>query len=274
MTPGGAQGHAIRRVLVALDPMAQCQAALETAARLAARSEAELVGVFVEEGAFLEAAALPVTGLVSGHDYRGGRVDAATMARGLRVWAARAEASLTTVAERWRVKATFRVARGQVTEVLSAEAGGSDLIALGTVARPSGALRIGETARVMTRRGVCPVLVMRGPGQAVGPVLVVYGGSARALALGAELARNLDVALALLTVDEAQRAEAEGWARRAGVETAVERIGDGTPADVVAEIDRRGAGLVVLDRTGAPGAEIEAERILAGTAGAVVVVAG
>ena len=55
----GTAAPAIRRILVALDASTHSLAALETAAGLAARLEAELVGLFVEDINLLRAAELP-----------------------------------------------------------------------------------------------------------------------------------------------------------------------------------------------------------------------
>ena len=263
--------HEIRRVLVALDPMAQCQGALETAARLAARSEAELVGLFVEESELLAAAALPVTRVLRSHDLAEEALDEAVMARGLRAWAAHAEALLAAAAERWRIRASFRVARGRISEVLSAEARRGDLVALGAVARPSRAPRVGATARALSRGLVCPVLVMGAPDGGGAPVLAVFDGDPRVLSLGAELAALLDSQFEIVVAEEAQEAAARAWLEARGLAGRIERIEDGTAARLQDGLRRRRAGLVVLDRGGRLGAEIDAETLLLGPAHAVVV---
>lgn len=270
-----AAGRTIRRILVALDPMAQCQGALETAARLAARSEAELVGLFVEESELLSAAALPVTSALRGHDFAEEALDEAAMRRGLRAWASHAETRLAAAAARWRIKASFRVARGRVPEVLSAEARQGDLIAMGVVARPTGTARIGAAARSLCRGLVCPVLVMRGPAGGERPVLVVFDGSTRALAMGAELAGLLDARFEILITEEAQREPAQAWLDERGLGAAIERLADGGTGKVLAkvleELRGRPARLVVLDRSGHLGSQIEAESLLLDPDKAVVV---
>ena len=121
-----------RRVIIALDPEAQCSSALDAAARIAAQRGAELVGLFVEDSALIEAAALPMARNIRQSDSAEELVDVPRMQRGLRVWAARAEAMLKSAAGRWRVQSSFRVARGEVAERLLAEATGCELLALGT----------------------------------------------------------------------------------------------------------------------------------------------
>lgn len=265
------QPRAIRRVLVALDPMAQCQGALETAARLASRSEAELVGLFVEESELLAAAALPVTRVLRSHDLAEEALDEAVMARGLRAWASDAEALLAAAADRWRVRASFRVARGRIAEVLSAEARRGDLVALGAVARPSRAPRVGATARALSRGLVCPVLVMGAPDGAGAPVLAVFDGDPRVLALGAELAALLDSRFDIAVAEETLEEQARAWLEARGLAGRVERIEDGSAARLQDGLRRRAASLVVLDRCGRLGAEVDAEALLLGPAHAVVV---
>ena len=88
-----------RRVIIALDPEAQCSSALEAAARIAAQRGAELVGLFVEDSALIDAAALPMTRNIRRSGAAEEAVDARRMEQGLRFWAARAEAML-----RWKTQ--------------------------------------------------------------------------------------------------------------------------------------------------------------------------
>ena len=262
----------LKRVLVALDPAAECRAALETAARLAAQWEAELVGLFVEESELLEAAALPVAQVIRGSDFTLERLDRHAMERGLKAWAAQAEAHLAAAAERWRVQASFRVARGNLAEALLAEARRSDLLALGTVGRVSQRGRIGATARLMARQAPCSVLVMRRD-KAVGlPVVVVFEGGERALAFGAELAGLQGRGLEIVAANADLLAVAQAWLERHDLRAAVEQAA-ATEADRLSGLlGSRAAGIVVLERAGPLGGAIDTDRVLAGPPSSVVLV--
>lgn len=261
-----------RRVLVALDPAAQCRAALETAARLAAVREAELVGLFVEESDLLLAAALPVAQVIRETDFMLDALDPGKMQQGLRAWAAQARAVLDTAASRWHVQASFRVARGSVTEALLAEAGGYDLIALGTVSRASQRRRFGGTARLMARNAPCAVLLMRGSQEPGQPVVVVYEGAEQALGLGHELAGLNGHPLSVLAPDEELAEAARSWLAKRGGDARVEVLTPSEAGPLVERLGQAAAGIVVLERRGKLGGEIDVEAVLAGPASSVVLV--
>jgi len=264
--------HGLKRVLVALDPGAECRAALETAARLAAQSEAELVGLFVEESELLEAAALPMTRVIRSSDFMLDRLDQSLMEQGLKAWAAQARATLTAVAERWRVQASFRVARGNLAEALLAEARSCDLLALGTVGRASQRGRLGATARLMARQAPCSVLVMRRDEAPSLPVVVLYEGNERALAFGASLARLHGRDLEILASDAERLAEAKAWLAGQDLKAKLEQPAADDPEKLSEQLGRRTAGVVVLERAGARGGAIDTEKVLAGLPSSVILV--
>jgi len=271
-----AEAERLRRVLVALDPMEQCREALDAAARLAARHHAELVGLFVEDLELLAAAALPSARLVGG----GGTeepLDAARLEQGLRVWAARARAALAAAAARWQVPAEFRTVRGAVAEQLLAEARAFDLLALGTVARPSKGRRVGSTARLVIERASCSVMMTCRPSRAGQPLVVLYEDFARTLSLGAELAQTYGAPLLVLAAgaDEAaaqgSAQQATAWLQERNLEGQVERIVGTSVAALYERLDRRPASLLVFDRRGALGAKLDLASVLDGRASTVFV---
>ena len=269
---GNLAAHGLKRVLVALDPAAECRAALETAARLAAQSEAELVGLFVEESELLEAAALPVTQVIRGNDFRLERLDRQVMEQGLKAWAAQARAQLTAAAERWRVQASFRVARGDLAEALLAEARSCDLLALGTVGRVSRRGRIGATARRMARQAPCSVLLMRRDETSSLPVVVLFEGSERALGFGAALARLQGRALQIAIADAGLLATAKAWLAARDLEATIERIATADADKLSGQLGGQAAGIMVLERAGALGGAIDTDRVLAGAPSSVILV--
>ena len=264
--------HGLKRVLVALDPAAECRAALETAARLAAQSEAELVGLFVGENELLEAAALPVTRVIRGSDFALDPLDRSVMEQGLKAWAAQARANLTAAAERWHVQASFQVARGDLAEALLAEARRCDLLALGTVGRVSQRSRIGATARRMARQAPCSVLVMRHDETPGLPVTVLFEGNERALALGEELAQMQGRALEIAVVDTGLMAAAKAWLSDRDLPARVEQLSVETAEQLSAQLASQPAGIVVLERAGRLGSAVDTDRVLAGPPSSVILV--
>lgn len=260
----------MKRVLVAMGPAAESRAALEAAARIAAESEAELVGLFVEESDLLEAASLPLTRVVRSSDFTLATLDRSTMEQGLRVWAAQARATFASVAERWNLRTSFRVVRGSVSEMLLAETRACDLVALGTVSRPSLRRRLGSTARLLARRASCSVLLSRG-GQASLPILVLYEGNDDTLAMGESLARLNAVPLRVLVGDDDLARRAKTWLAESGRDLSPEPLDSAAPHDVAAALAGEAVGIVVLDRKGEIGGRVDAATVLAGPAHSLIV---
>ncbi len=247
----------LRRILVALDAGEQGLADLEEAARLAAGLEAELVGLFVEDTELLEAAGLPVARVISRHAPGDMALDAALMQRALRVWAARSRESLAAAASHWQVQWSFRVARGTLAEQVLSEAGEFDLLALG---RPGGPLREARrhsATHSVTEQARCSVLLLQKGPLARRPVVVVFEGSERALAVGRTLSRVYGCRLLVLAAgpDAAAaaklEAEAAAWLARHDTIGEVDPLAGPEPEALGEALRARYAGIVVLDRQGA-----------------------
>jgi nucleotide-binding universal stress UspA family protein len=196
----GAEHARIRRILVALDASAASLAALDSAARLAAMLEAELLGIFVEDVNLLRLAALP---FAREHSQAAGlvrRLEAADMERALRAQAREARAAIEQAAAQVSVRYSFRVTRGQVSELLCAAAEEADLVALGWA---------GATTTAVTAGVLRPILLLPSGGELRSPVAVIYDGSpaaARALELAAHINREPGEAITVL-LTEAQGEE-------------------------------------------------------------------
>ena len=196
-----------RRILVALDASPHSLAALEAASEMAARTEAELLGLFVEDINLLRLAGLPFAREVGFPSAISRELDIVAMERALKVVAARARQAITTAAERARIRWSFRVARGSVvTELLSA-ALEADLLALGKLSRGfSPARHVGSTALSVIARAPRPVLLLERGISVRAPVLVVFDGSQAAretLPVAAELSKACGDGLVVLIATSA-----------------------------------------------------------------------
>ena len=206
------EGLSIRRILVGLDASRQSLEALETAARLAADLNADLLGLFVEDARLLDIAALPVSRAHGGAGT--GERDRAMMERALRIQARHARQAMAGAAERSRVRWSFRVARGDIGRELLAAAAECDLVTIGrTSAATAGRARLGGTARSTATEAGCAVLLHQSGHRAVRPVAVLYDGAAVALETAAWLAERHGGQLLVLLGEpnpaKAKRLEAE-----------------------------------------------------------------
>jgi nucleotide-binding universal stress UspA family protein len=247
----------IRRILLALDAATHGSAALEAASALAARLDAELAGLFVEDINLVRLAALPFAreiGLASGAARRLQNPD---VERGLRAQAQRAQAALAAAAGRRQLRWSFRVTRGRLVTELAGAALATDLIAFTLTAQ---ALSVGPTLEALRGGVACPLLLLPSGALPRPPVVAVYDGTPparRALALAARLA-DLDdgeVTVLVAAPDEGtrQRLRAEAVARLAELDLHVRlrALAAGGPEGIAAAARAAGAGTVVLAADGA-----------------------
>ena len=120
-----------RRIVVTFESRPLPMNAAEAAAGMAARLQAELVGLVIEDIQLLHFAALPFArevGRVSAHSRE---LDVATMERSFRSMAADAERWLAAAAARMPMQWSLRVARGLRIQQIVAAAADADLIVSG-----------------------------------------------------------------------------------------------------------------------------------------------
>lgn len=202
----------IRRILVALDASQPSLAALETAAELAARLEAELVGLFVEDINLLRLAELPFAQELGIFSATGRRLDTEQLERQLQAQAERARRALAAKAERAHVRWSFQITRGVVAPQVIGAATEADLVILGRAsASISRSTRVGSTARATAMGATCPALVLAHGARLNLPLLLLYDGSPpaqKALAVAAGLVRGEDRHLILfILADNAEQAQ-------------------------------------------------------------------
>jgi hypothetical protein len=243
----------IRRILIALDASGSSLAALEAACALAARLEAELIGLFVEDVQLLRLAALPFAREVGVFSARRRPLGSVQMQRLLRAQAAWAQAALAAAAARRSLRWSFRVVRGEVTQSVLEAVTEADLLALGR-ARPP-AWRADSTLRVILAAASRPVLLASPAAAVRAPVAVVYDGTAesgRALQLAQLLARRDSETLTVILLprdaaagERLQRQAAEAL-QGSGLAADFILLPDAGPGDVVEAVRRCAAGTLVV----------------------------
>ena len=279
----GARQPLVRRILIGLDATGESLAALEVAAQVAARLEAELAGLFVEDVDLLRLAALPYAREVGFGGGQGRRLDPATVERQMRGQAAAARRALAETAERRHLRWSFRVARGRVEAELMAAAAESDLVALGKAFRPlTRRARLGRTARaVATGAPAAVLLAARGPSVPARPgretILVTYDGSPcaeRALMIAARLARAARGGFVVFLVDvpgapAPRREAAEARIARSGV---VARYRHVEPALLPAALQEEHGTFLVVAEGCLPADEARVQRMIEAVACPVLLI--
>lgn len=137
----------VRKILVAVDASPSSLVALRLAVDLAARAQAELLGLFVEDVALLRLADAPLASQVSPSATRA-PITRSSMEAALRAQSQLVRDTMTALAQAAQITWSFRTVRGRVTEEILAAARETDLLALGTAGWSIGArLRLGSTAQ-------------------------------------------------------------------------------------------------------------------------------
>jgi nucleotide-binding universal stress UspA family protein len=247
--------RAFRRILVALDASKESLAALDAAADLAARLEAELVGLFVEDADLLNLAGLPFAREVTTLSPSPRVMDAKRLAEDLRAKAAVARQAIARTAEALHVQWSFRTARGRVDAEILAAAQDADLIAVGKSARPlTGAPRIGRNTRAIAVQTTRSLLFASTPTCGTdAPVATIYDGSAaasEALALAGRIAEREGKRLTVFVIGDSAAALAQNEiaAREQitalGASAMIRRVRGG-PEEVVRQVRAAAPALLV-----------------------------
>lgn len=243
-----------RRILVAVDSRDTGTRLLDVAARIAAARRAELIGLYVEESAFLNLADLPFSKAMRPQGGGWERLDPAQMERAFRARAEELNRELASLAGRHRLTWRFQTERGAPAECLMAAAGGAELVILGRGRRGRRA-PLGSTARRAVRESSASVLVMGA--EAAGPARVTafYDGDPGVLEAADELARLYarPLEVAVLARDAAQRGNldetATQWLRRHERPRRLRTLDAGDPDKVAAALREAGPGLAVVGAT-------------------------
>ena len=269
--------RSVQRIVVALDESEGSRQALEEAARLAAALQVELVGLFVEDVTYLEAAALPVTQALSATARGPLHMAPDLMERAFRVHADRLRSRFMEASSRWGLRASFQTMRGIIPEQLAAQLAKGDLVALGRSGRRHTNHRIvGSTAQAMAERSDCPVLLLAGPLSANAPALAIYEGSLRVLDIAADLARCYDLTMNVVALGDGGmdelRKQAEAWCAEHQFAVTVSAVDGSTDAEVFKVLSAQMASIAIIDGQGVVAKRLGLRNILSHIDGPVLVV--
>ncbi|MBE0409527.1 MAG: universal stress protein [Anaerolineales bacterium] len=166
----------VKRILVALDASPQSLAALRVATDLAARLDAELIGIFIEDINLVQLARLPFTRQISIATGTLLQMDSSLVERELRSQARWALNNMALLADKLKFKWSFRVVRGAISPQLQAAAAEADITILGKTGW-SGRRLLGSTAQNLVNKAPCTSLILQNPIHFGAPVIVLYDGT-------------------------------------------------------------------------------------------------
>jgi nucleotide-binding universal stress UspA family protein len=245
-----------KRIVVALEPSVHSRAALDAAADMAARLQAELVGIYVEDIDLLNVAALPFTQEFTVSASGGRALDTQKMLRALRGQASRLRKAIEAAALARRVPWSFRVARGRVAGELLAACTETDVLVVGKAGRPlPRAGRVGSNTLTLIRRSLGTVVVLQAGERFERPVMVVFdaseaGGRALRTAAGLATEDGGKILVALAAGSEAEqrllRERAGAVLAEAGLEPTYVVLPSAGAEDLVNAVERAGCRTLVL----------------------------
>ncbi len=191
------------RIIVALDASPHSLAALRAAAQLAAATQAELYGLFIEDDRLLRLCSSPFSREVGRFTAGIRPLDSVAIEREMRVMAVGLRRTMARVAAEMQVHWSFQVRRGGIEhELLSEAASDALLLSLGR----SGWLTVrglGSTANALIKQTMRPLLLLGDREELRYPLTLVYNGSPsaeRAMALAARLAQRSTEPLHVIVV--------------------------------------------------------------------------
>lgn len=194
-----------RRILVALDASPASLAALDLAADLAVRYQAELMGVYVEDINLLRSADIPLVKEIGYYSASPHKIDSPNIERQLRAQARRIERILASIAKKANLRWSFRSTRGLIHGELINAAEDTDLIILGKTGW-SGSSRMGSTAREVAVQAPIQSLILLHKVRPGTPVMVAYDGSSASLRAfqAARMIRDSEIPLHVLLLAETE----------------------------------------------------------------------
>jgi len=192
-----ASKSSIKQILVAVDGSPSSMSALENSVELAARLDAEIMVLFVEDINLLRATQLPFfTREISFFCSGLRRLEAVELERQLRVQADRVRRIMEQITGLKKLSATFRIARGSIAEEILNAGKEADLLVLGKTGRSRpGFHRSGSTVRTVVVQRAGLTLVWHALGGGSRPVVLAYDASESA-------GKALEVAVSLLKAQE------------------------------------------------------------------------
>lgn len=166
----------IKRILIALDASQQSLMALDIAAEIAAKFQAELIGIYVEDINLIRLADFPFSQEIGRFSAGSRSFDAMQIQRLMHAHARYIQRYLSNTARRTNLRWSMQITRGSISDELLAAAQESDLIVLGKTGW-SGRREPGSTVQTIMNRTGRQALILSRKIRPGSPILVIFDGS-------------------------------------------------------------------------------------------------
>lgn len=166
----------IKRILIALDASKQSLMALDIAAEIAAKFQAELIGIYVEDINLVRLADFPFSREIGRFSASSRSLDALQIQRLMHAHARYIQRYLSDTARRTKLRWSMQITRGSISDELLIAAQELDLIVLGKTGW-SGRREPGSTVQTILKRTDLQVLILTRKTHSGSPILVIFDGS-------------------------------------------------------------------------------------------------
>ncbi|TDQ84451.1 hypothetical protein A8950_1004 [Dongia mobilis] len=242
-------GFPVRRIVIALESICENLTALEAAAEMAQRMQAELHGIFIEDADLLSAANLHFVKQVTLYSGARSSLDPAEIEREFRAKAERARRQLEDLATRIRVPWSFQVHRGRRTSLIEMTEH-SDLLVVAAVARQvAGFMALPSEWPDISLGSGRSCLLLGAPGQHKRGVLAIFDGTAagsRAIAAALALDGTVHPLTLAVAAGSEQAAAVNPVLQQAATKGGVERVVLPEKVDLKRLLQKRQCALAVV----------------------------
>ena len=192
------------RILLPLDVSRDSLTALEAAFDLASALGGAVSGLFIEDARLLAVGSLPFAREVGSLSGIREPIGSSDIERRFRAVENRARDAIAEAGRRVKVRFSFRVGRGDVSEEILTAATDADMVVIGKAGWSIGAFRRpGSTCLAIISRSHVPVLIVEHGATLAPPILAVNDGTParrRAVDFAHELSRSLGWGIAVFSV--------------------------------------------------------------------------
>lgn len=248
----------LRRILVAVDTSSHSLAALEAAAIIARKMEADIHGLFVQDEIWEKLSRLPSIATINELTGETKSLEEKSLERQVEHQKRRLRRHLKTLSRKHNISHRWNTVQGRVEEEILQAAEEADLITIGRRGHSFPEKKqLGSSAKAIIRLADKPILLLKKGLKLGNPITVVYDASEesrRCLHLGLSLARKNDSTLTILVMDNKsglpgkRDADLEEMIESTQIPVNIQLFQNPTIWSFTHAVNRRESGLLVIPR--------------------------
>jgi len=248
----------LRRILVAVDTSSHSLAALEAAATIARKMEADIHGLFVQDEIWEKLSRLPSIATINELTGETKSLEEKNLEKQVEQQKKRLRRHLKTISREHNISYHWDTVQGRVVDEILRAAESADLITIGRRGHSfPEKKKLGSSAKAIIRLTNKPILLLKKGLKLGNPITVVYDASEeseRCLQLGLSLAKKNDSTLTILVLDnnsdssQKRNTQLEKMVDSAQVSVKVQLFQNPNIWGLTHAVNRRDSGLLIIPR--------------------------